>query len=687
MRKGSKDMEKKIRKMLIVFFTVMIVFTMVSKAAASALVAKVEVDKISSGNLTYTMSGTGIVKADAHKYVNLNTGYKLGEIQVKNGQKVKKGELLFSYDLDQLRQLEADKRAELKKLQLQCDNIGLTNASTDNLTDKEIAEEAVEAAREDVRTAQGELADSKATVKKNKEEAYDNARDELEKGKASMEKAQEAAERAIEDADAELARLLEPETKARETLENYRKALESGKDTDIKSTVLAIYEYYYSGKYEEHELKVTSAQKTCSRAEEDLASVKAKWQDILLNDYDQFSPESSVRNAYYELLKNRQDEIRAAERTLEDAKEALSELTAPEDKLKEALNIYQSDVKGNSMNMGFSQNDVCDLLIKDKTTDKAQLEAASKKLTRAKEDASQTTQEWDEKLDQATSKADKLRDELDAIRDGSYDYSKDEKEQQKALLEAKRNLKTQQLQFKKTKEGIKDSESAEKNKVKSDENERDILRVDINQVQEAFRDLQKLLSVKGKVYAPVSGVISVNDLVQGVTLTGQEKLVITTGGYELEMSADKEDMKNFAVGDEIIILTGTDNTKISAKIENIELSDQKGMVKFTALLPKGSGQIGDSLDYTLTKDSESYNMCIPIQALRKDNAGSYVLIVQETKSVLGTVQEAFRISVKVLSKDSKSAAIEASLTEDSQIITGGNRNFEEGDRVRIYEME
>ena len=153
------------------------------------------------------------------------------------------------------------------------------------------------------------------------------------------------------------------------------------------------------------------------------------------------------------------------------------------------------------------------------------------------------------------------------------------------------------------------------------------------------------------------------------------------------MNADKEDMKRITVGDELEIDTGMDNDKITSQIENIGLPDQDGMVKFSALLPEGDYSVGGSLNYEINKESKTYPRCIPIQGLREDSKGTYILLVKEKDGVLGKEDTAFRLEVTVTSQDAKTAAIEASLSEEDQIITGSNKNISEGDRVRVYEME
>ena len=89
-------MEKKIKKILVGFFIIMVVLTMVSRAAASILVAKVQVDHVKKNNLTYTLTGSGEVKGNSKKYIELKAGYKVGSVKAKAGTNVKKERFYFN---------------------------------------------------------------------------------------------------------------------------------------------------------------------------------------------------------------------------------------------------------------------------------------------------------------------------------------------------------------------------------------------------------------------------------------------------------------------------------------------------------------------------------------------------------------------------------------------------------------
>lgn len=77
---------------------------------------------------------------------------------------------------------------------------------------------------------------------------------------------------------------------------------------------------------------------------------------------------------------------------------------------------------------------------------------------------------------------------------------------------------------------------------------------------------------------------------------------------------------------------------------------------------------------------------VPLSALYYDNNQAYVLVVEETETVLGTERIARRVDVTVLDKNEEYAALqEGTLTAEQDIITGADRNVEPGGRVRLEE--
>ena len=680
-------MENKLRRLLLAFFILMAFFTVVSRAAASVMVAKVEVAAAKEGELSYKISGTGTIKENAQKYISLSEGLKIGRVSIKTGQQVEKGDLLFQYDLESLRKKKAALDKELKKLQLQYDKTGLTGKTEENTDEVKKAELAYKNAKEDLKAAESLLTDLKKNVKEQKEKEFKEASLAWEELTASKDEALKNALRAVSDAESELSELKKPQQTLMEKLNEYKEAVTSKRDNNIENVSYEIFDLYYKGKYKEHLAEKSDANEKLKRAKEDLKDIKKKW-DKTINEDDKDSEDEAVKKAYEEQLLSKKEEIKNANRAIEDAKDSLNRLSEKDDELGDAINNYREDLEeADRDSEGKTYALLYQFLYDTLEVEEEKISTAETILNRAKEDEARISEQWDTKLNNAFQKKEELNDSLRKIDNGSYNYKEDLKDGKNKETDAKRALVSAELSLTEAKEKKQLSEENKLIQQKSLEIDQNMLLLDLNERQSEIDDLQSIISDKGKVTAPIAGVVTKNDLEQGSILTGQEKLVLATGGYELSMNADKEDMKQFSVGDELQIDTGTDNNKITSQIENIGLPDQDGKVKFSALLPDGDYSVGGSLNYEMNKESETYSQCIPIQGLREDSKGTYILLVKEKDGVLGKEDTAFRLEVSVISQDDKSAAITASLSEEDQVIISSNKNISERDRVRVYEME
>lgn len=680
------DMEKKLWKLLAAFFMVMALFTVVSRAAASVMVAKVQVAVSKTGELSYKLTGTGTVKENAEKYIDLQQGYKIGEVPVKTGQQVEKGDLLFVYDQGQLLEKKDSLDKELKKLKMQYEKSGLSGQNPDGSKEVNAADLSVQNAEDALRSAREDLVNQKENTKKKKEEAYKEAASAYEEVQDSREAEENKAKRAVLDAEGELGEVKRPLTELTEKTDLYKEAVYTGVEENITTAARSIFDFYYKGAYKEHLEAKSKAEEDAKRAAEDFDDINKKW-DKAIDDWDQYASDEAEQRAYYAQVAAKKEDIKNATRVLADAQKKLQQLSEPDVQLSLAMDNYRRALEENNRDLDSAYYPLYQFLYDNLKVDDKKISEAELKLKRAREDADQLQRQWQKKAEAAKVKKDDLEDILKKIKEGTYDYKEELKESLKAVEQAEQALKAAQLSLSDAKSGEALTRINNQVQDKIQVLDRNMLQLDLDSKQEEISKLDAIIKNKGKVTAPLAGTVTKNDLEQGGVLSGQEKLIIATGGYELVMTAEKEELKNFAAGDELQVNSSADQEKITSVIENIELPDAEGKVKFTALLPEGAYKEGSSLDYEIMKESETYYSCIPVQALREDSGGTFVLLVKEKDSVLGKEETAFRLNVNVSSQDEKTAAIQASLSEEDQIITGSNKNITEGDRVRIYEMD
>ena len=116
-------MKRKVR-LLAVFLALMVLCTIISRAAASILVAQVQVEKPGRGKLSYTCSGSGNVVPVQEKLIFLWPGQQV-EWAADVGSTVKAGDCLVQFRMEYLQQTIESKQAELTQLELQAGQLSL----------------------------------------------------------------------------------------------------------------------------------------------------------------------------------------------------------------------------------------------------------------------------------------------------------------------------------------------------------------------------------------------------------------------------------------------------------------------------------------------------------------------------------------------------------------------------------
>lgn len=676
--------EDRVKKILIGFFVLMLLFTILSRSADSMTIAKVSASTVQRGTLAYELAGTGVIKEKAEKYIRLISGYTPKSVSVEAGDSVKKGDLLFTYSLEDAKKQKENLEKELEKLLIDYEKLKLGD-ETSGGTDTRTAEQAVENAKEDLESAKADLEDIKASVKKKKEEDLKTQKESLESLEEDRKKAEKTADRAIEDAKTALEKFGKSKTEVENAIGAFRAAALSGDWLAITGEREKLMEMYFGDSYKEMKSKITEAAKAVDRAESDLSDVRYKWNQ-LINPEDADSEEESVREAYKQQIINRDAEIRSGERAVEDAKSTYRSVSGEETDISNAINAYQTALSGsNTEYIDQMYGDLFDRLYKDRKPDEAAVEDARTVMRRAEEDRRLLTEEWDNKKRDLDEKIEELENDLMDMENETYDFTEDLKDGEKAVEQAERALESAELSLSQEKKGIY---AARENKITAEKGRELSLksaRIDIESKKKEIEESEKLLKEKGKVTSPVDGVVMVMEVKPDVAITGQEKCTIAVEGYYLEVKTHKDSLEKFNVEDTAVITLGEEDNTVEAPIENISAPDEEGMVTFTMLLPEGSYRVGGSLSYKLSKASATYPQTIPIGALHQDSKGTYVLTMIEKQGILGTELYAFRIAVTVVDKDYKNAAIEASLSSEDRIITSSNKNIEDGYRVRPNE--
>ena len=203
-------------------------------------------------------------------------------------------------------------------------------------------------------------------------------------------------------------------------------------------------------------------------------------------------------------------------------------------------------------------------------------------------------------------------------------------------------------------------------------------------------ELAKLLALreaKGSVAAPNDGTIIKLNIETGQVTSDQGAVLLSddSKGGIFTVSFDQEQEAYLETGMPVI-LESTDGKEvetslsISAVEEDTENSD---LIRVTVEIPAQTMEIGSSAKMTVQRDSKQYETCIPVQALYESTQGTYIYILKEKESVLGTELTTVKMDVTILDKNETYAAIDESALLGQQIVVSSDRNIDEGSRVRM----
>ena len=197
-------MDRKIKRrawVLAGFLIMMSVCTVLSRAAASVLVAQVQVEKTGRGKLSYSYGGNGTVVPEQEKTIFLWAGQQV-EWAAETGSAVKAGECLIQFRMEYLQQAIQSKQAELTQLEIQVQQQEIAARGTARVP-------SAERALQNLEDAQKKLEDAQEKERKVQEE-YDqidgSALEGQQELKAALDQAQadaEAARQAVDQARTE----------------------------------------------------------------------------------------------------------------------------------------------------------------------------------------------------------------------------------------------------------------------------------------------------------------------------------------------------------------------------------------------------------------------------------------------------------------------------------------------------
>lgn len=192
------------------------------------------------------------------------------------------------------------------------------------------------------------------------------------------------------------------------------------------------------------------------------------------------------------------------------------------------------------------------------------------------------------------------------------------------------------------------------------------------------------------ITAPVAGTITSLAYVAGETTKPEEAAAVIQvegKGYTLKISVTNEQAKKVQVGDTAELQNAWYYDDVQAILSSIKPDpDNPGQKKLLEFEVTGSSiQAGQALNISVGQRSSEYELVVPNSAVREDNNGKFILIVESKSGPLSNRYIATRVDVEVLASDDNNTAISAGLYGYEYVITTSTKPVEAGKQVRLNE--
>ncbi len=212
-------------------------------------------------------------------------------------------------------------------------------------------------------------------------------------------------------------------------------------------------------------------------------------------------------------------------------------------------------------------------------------------------------------------------------------------------------------------------------------------KLEIKKAQDKVEKLQAE-SVGATVTCPVDGVITAMGYKAGETTDPENAAaVIQVAGRDMitSFSVTNAQAKKVHVGDAAEPQNMWYYSEFSSTLRAIknDPSDPAGkkLLEFTIVSPEV--QAGQQVSLQIGQASQVYDLTVPNSAIRDDNNGKFILIVQSKSSPLGNRYVASRVDVEVVESDDTNTAINASLMGYEYVITNSSEPIKAGQYVRL----
>jgi multidrug efflux pump subunit AcrA (membrane-fusion protein) len=226
-------------------------------------------------------------------------------------------------------------------------------------------------------------------------------------------------------------------------------------------------------------------------------------------------------------------------------------------------------------------------------------------------------------------------------------------------------------------------ENSENENTQAQSLKRQMGRLEIDMAQREADRLSQLMYGGAVLTAPVDGTVSEviakpGDIVSGAAF----RLSPASSGLIVRAAVTEDQMKHLTSGMEARFQRSGDARASEGAAVLKGVSPTADGYEASFGLPDGAGAIGQTVSLTAAQDTETYRMRVPLGAIADQDGIKGVYRIRTGESVLGEMEYAEFVNVSVIETDAQYAAIDASLSDQDQVIVSSSKPLSVNDRVR-----
>ena len=278
---------------------------------------------------------------------------------------------------------------------------------------------------------------------------------------------------------------------------------------------------------------------------------------------------------------------------------------------------------------------------------------------------------------------------------------------QDRLTKAKENLETLKTQQTEWETAVADAETCQRTledllfslvqQQKEDDKAKQLEALGRTEIGIQIADAQKKVEkysgdTATEVRSKVNGTIASLTVSAGHSAEAEKALAtieVNDLGYTLSATVSTDQARLLHVGDTASVSNYYWGSSTTAELVGMQPDpkDPRGSRTLSFDLT-GDVNAGDKVNFSIGEKNASYDLVVPNSAVRSDTNGTFVLMITAKNSPLGNRYFATRVDVDVIASDDFNTAVKGALGNMDSVITtsSGNAPVKNGEQVRLADM-